>query len=36
MECIERERQQRACLRAMHDEDMDGGQWGVWNISDRD
>ena len=35
MECIERERQERACLRAMHDQDMDGGQWGIWNISDR-
>ena len=35
MECIERERQERACRRAMTDADLDGGQWGVWNISDR-
>ncbi len=36
MQCIERERQERACRRAMTDADLDGGQWGVWNISDRD
>jgi hypothetical protein len=35
MECIEQERRQRACRAAMHDQDMDGGQWGIWNISDR-
>ena len=35
MECIEQERQQRACRAAMHDQDLDGGQWGIWNISDR-
>ena len=36
MQCIERERQERACRRAMTDADLDGGQWGIWNISDRD
>ena len=35
MECIEQERRQRACRAAMHDQDLDGGQWGIWNISDR-
>jgi hypothetical protein len=36
MECLEQERQERACRRAMTAQDLDGGQWGIWNISDRD
>ena len=37
MQCLEQERQQRACRRAANALiDDDGGQWGVWNISDRD
>ena len=37
MQCLEQERQQRACHRAANALiDDDGGQWGIWNISDRD
>ena len=37
MQCLEQERQQRACRRAANALiDDDGGQWGIWNISDRD
>ena len=36
MQCLEQERQERSCRRAMSAQDLDGGQWGVWNISDRD
>ena len=36
MQCLEQERQERACRRAMSAQDLDGGQWGIWNISDRD
>ena len=36
LQCLEQERQERACRRAMTDADLDGGQWGIWNISDRD
>ena len=36
MQCLEQERQERACRRAMREQDIDGGQWGIWNISDRD
>ena len=36
MQCIEQELQERACRRAMSAQDLDGGQWGIWNISDRD
>ena len=36
MQCLEQERQERACRRAMSAQDLDAGQWGVWNISDRD
>ena len=36
MQCLEQERQERACRRAMRQQDIDGGQWGTWNISDRD
>ena len=36
LECLEQERQERACRRAMTDAALDGGQWGIWNISDRD
>ena len=30
-----RERDARR-LALMDDQEMDGGQWGIWNISDRD
>ena len=36
MQCLEQERQERACRRAMSSQDLDGGQWGIWHISDRD
>jgi len=36
MECIESDRRARACRRAANDLIDDGGQWGIWNISDRD
>ena len=36
LQVLEQERQERACRRAMTDADLDGGQWGIWNISDRD
>ena len=37
MQQIEADRRARACRRAANDLiDDNGGQWGVWNISDRD
>jgi hypothetical protein len=37
MECMEADRRARACRRAANDLiDDNGGQWGIWNISDRD
>ena len=33
MQCLEQERQERACLRAARAE---GIQWADWHISDRD
>ena len=37
MECIEADRRARQCRRAANDLiDDNGGQWGVWHISDRD
>jgi len=37
MECIEADRLARQCRRAANDLiDDNGGQWGIWNISDRD
>ena len=33
LECLEQERQERACLRAARAE---GIQWTDWHISDRD
>lgn len=35
MQCLEQERQERACRRAANDL-IDAPAWGVWNISDRD
>ena len=35
LQVLEQERQERACRRAMSAQDLDGGQWGIWNISDR-
>ena len=35
LQVLEQERQERACRRALRDQDLDGGQWGIWNISDR-
>ena len=36
MQCLEQERQERTCRRAANALIDDGGQWGIWNISDRD
>ena len=29
LEVLEQERQERACRRALRDQDLDGGQWGI-------
>ena len=36
LEYLEAERRARQCRRAANDLVDDGGQWGIWNISDRD
>ena len=37
-QCIEREMMQRQARQASHGNltEGTGGQWGIWNISDRD
>jgi len=37
-QCIEREMMQRQARQASHGSltEGTGGQWGIWNISDRD
>lgn len=36
MQVLEREKRERELQRRLSDEDLNGGQWGIWNISDRD
>jgi hypothetical protein len=36
LQCLEQERQERACRRAAANSIIDDCGWGVWNISDRD
>ena len=33
---LEQEKRERELRRSLTDEDLNGGQWGIWNISDRD
>ena len=33
---LKQEKRERELRRSLTDEDLNGGQWGVWNISDRD
>ena len=36
LQVMEQEKRERELRRALTDEDLNGGQWVVWNISDRD
>ena len=36
LRCLEQEKRERELRRSLTDEDLNGGQWGIWNISDRD
>ena len=35
LRCLEQEKRERELRRSLTDEDLNGGQWGIWNISDR-
>ena len=36
LQVMEQEKRERELRRSLTDEDLNGGQWGNWNISDRD
>ena len=36
LQVLEQEKRERELRRSLSDEDLNGGQWGIWNISDRD
>ena len=36
LQVMEQEKRERELRRSLTDEDLNGGQWGSWNISDRD
>ena len=36
LQVLEQEKRERELRRSLTDEDLNGGQWGIWNISDRD
>ena len=36
LQVMEQEKRERELRRSLTDEDLNGGQWGIWNISDRD
>jgi hypothetical protein len=35
LQVMEQEKRERELRRRLTDEDLNGGQWGIWNISDR-
>ena len=35
LQVLEQEKRERELRRSLTDEDLNGGQWGIWNISDR-
>ena len=35
LQVLEQEKRERDLRRSLTDEDLNGGQWGIWNISDR-
>ena len=35
LQVLEQEKRERELRRRLTDEDLNGGQWGIWNISDR-
>ena len=36
LQVLEQEKRERELRRSLTDEDLNGGQWGIWNISHRD
>ena len=36
LQVLEQEKRERELRRRLTDEDLSSGQWGIWNISDRD
>ena len=36
LQVMEQEKRERELRRSLTDEDLNGGQWGIWHISDRD
>ena len=36
LQVMEQEKRERELRRRLSDEDLNSGQWGIWNISDRD
>ena len=35
LQVLEQEKRERELRRRLTDEDLNSGQWGIWNISDR-
>ena len=35
LQVLEQEKRERELRRSLTDEDLNGGQWGIWHISDR-
>ena len=35
LQVMEQEKRERELRRSLTDEDFNGGQWGIWHISDR-
>ena len=35
LQVLEQEKRERELRRSLTDEDLNNGQWGIWNISDR-
>ena len=35
LQVMEQEKRERELRRSLSDQDLNGGQWGIWNISDR-
>ena len=35
LQVLEQEKRERELRRSLTDEDLNSGQWGIWNISDR-
>ena len=35
LQVLEQEKRERELRRSLSDQDLNGGQWGIWHISDR-